>query len=93
MELDPPPGNWAAATSPTNDDQVASSFDQKAQLGSQQQLPDWDTILRDRHSLLGSGPFFLELFAGRAGLTEAFGWGASSAPSRYRAIADGANAP
>ena len=39
-------------------------------LGSQRLWPDWDSILHDR-SLLKDGPFFLELFARLAGLTEA----------------------
>ena len=70
VELDPPPGDWAAAASPTNDDPAVAPPDRKAVLGSQRFWPDWDSILHDR-SFLKDGPFFLELFAGLAGLTEA----------------------
>ena len=70
MELDPPPGDWAAAASPTSDDPAVAPPDRRAVLGSQRLWPDWDSILHDR-SLLKDGPFFLELFARLAGLTEA----------------------
>jgi hypothetical protein len=70
VELDPPPGDRAAAASPTNDDPAVAPPDRKAVLGSQRFWPDWDSILHDR-SFLKDGPFFLELFAGLAGLTEA----------------------
>ena len=69
--MDPPPGDWAAGESPTNEDPRVSPLDRKVGLGSQSQLPNWDTFLADRARLLQQGPFFLELFAGKAGLTEA----------------------
>ena len=57
VELDPPPGDWAAAASPTNDDPAVAPPDRRAVLGSQRLWPDWDSILHDR-SLLKDGPFF-----------------------------------
>lgn len=43
----------------------------KAALGSQSELPRWDDVLADLSVTARQGPYFLELFAGEAGLTEA----------------------
>ena len=40
-------------------------------LGGQLHWPDWDQVLSDRTVLGRSGPFFLELFAGEAGISDA----------------------
>jgi hypothetical protein len=41
------------------------------ELGAQAAIPQWSQVLNDRHWLFSAGPFFLELFAGKAGITEA----------------------
>jgi hypothetical protein len=41
------------------------------ELGAQTAIPQWSQVLNDRHWLFSAGPFFLELFAGKAGITEA----------------------
>ena len=71
VELAPPPGDWTGATSSTNDDRSKPPADRKAVLGSQSQWPDWDFVLQNLATFAQSGPFFLEPFAGKAGLTEA----------------------
>lgn len=43
----------------------------KVELGAQTAIPHWSQVLNDRHWLFSAGPFFLELFAGKAGITEA----------------------
>ena len=45
--------------------------DRTALLGGQLHWPDWDQVLSDRTVLGRSGPFFLELFAGEAGISDA----------------------
>ena len=67
--LGPPPGQWGNS-SREHCENVAQQ-DLSRSLGIQSHWPDWDAVLADVPATVRSGPYFLELFAGKAGLTEA----------------------
>ena len=60
-----PPGEWDQPAAQANDSSYASASSLKRPLLSWADLPADPTVL------LPMGPFFLEIFAGTAGLTEA----------------------
>ena len=69
--LSPPPGDWSGEAGTANDGPAALAADRTALLGGQLHWPDWDQVLSDRTVLGRSGPFFLELFAVEAGISDA----------------------
>ena len=64
---------WTGEPASTNDapEPVQPPLGRKVELGAQTAIPHWSQVLNDRHWLFSAGPFFLELFAGKAGITEA----------------------
>ena len=64
---------WTGEPASTNDapESVQPPLVRKVELGAQTAIPHWSQVLNDRHWLFSAGPFFLELFAGKAGITEA----------------------
>ena len=67
------PWVWTGEPASTNDapESVQPPLVRKVELGAQTAIPHWSQVLNDRHWLFSAGPFFLELFAGKAGITEA----------------------
>ena len=68
-----PPGNWDVESplcSGTNDEQLPQ-LAQTRSLGQQQSWPQWPSNSARSSHLTAQGPFFLELFAGKAGISEA----------------------
>ena len=69
--MGPPPGSWADLPQGSHDDLRSSVSDRNRSLGGQSKWPEWDAVLLNLPEALKQAPFFLELFAGTAGLTEA----------------------
>ena len=69
--LEQPPGSWEASAQRLDDDQRSCVSDRNRSLGCQSKWPEWDSVLFNLPDTLKQAPFFLELFAGTAGLTEA----------------------
>ena len=64
----PPPGHWGPSQRERCEN--VAQQDLSRSLGKQSHWPDWDAVPLDA-TAARSGPYFLELFAGKAGLTEA----------------------
>ena len=66
-----PPLEEQFCSNHTNDGQRHWLFDRSSQIGKQSAWPTWAAVQQDLGKLAKSAPFFLELFAGKAGITEA----------------------
>lgn len=71
MAPSPPPGDWIGEASGTNDAHASQEAGQTVPPLKQLAIPQWDEVEADLQALKAQAPFFLELFAGEAGITEA----------------------
>ena len=71
MAPSPPPGDWIGEASGTNDAHASQEAGQTVPSLKQTAISQWDEVEADLQALKAHAPFFLELFAGEAGITEA----------------------